>query len=166
MLCSTQQYEEWRGFQGHRYAEHAREFGWGDTCDSVVPAIWRHITYCTNEYEKVARNVSVSSDFTVSWFKLAAKISWLLSPSIIFFLWAYLKSRVLETRPATLGKHQANIREAINDVLQRVMDDFTKCLQSASLHKGGIYCILFSKSEQHMYHTQFPRSVLHVNVSV
>jgi hypothetical protein len=83
-----------------------------------------------------------------------------------YILWGYLKSRVFETRSITLGKHQANSKEAIHDVLQRVMDDFTKRLQSASLHKGGIYCILCSKSEQHMYHTQFPRFVLQVNVSV
>jgi hypothetical protein len=75
MLDSIQQCEECRGFQGHWHVEHAREFGWEHTCDSVVPAGWRHITYCTNEYLEVTRNVSASCNLTVSCSKLAAKIS-------------------------------------------------------------------------------------------
>jgi hypothetical protein len=75
VLSSIQQYEEWRDFQGHRYVEHAQEFGWEHTCNSVVTARWRHITYSTNEYGEVARNVPASY-VTVSWFKLATKISW------------------------------------------------------------------------------------------
>jgi hypothetical protein len=50
MLSSIEQCEEWRGFQGHRYVQHAQEFGWEHTCKSVVPARWRHITHCMNEY--------------------------------------------------------------------------------------------------------------------
>jgi hypothetical protein len=38
-------------------------------------------------------------------------------------------SRVFETRPTTLDELKADIREVIHDVLQRVMDDFTKRLQ-------------------------------------
>jgi hypothetical protein len=57
----------------------ARDFGW----EHVV--VWfqarrRHITYRTNEYGEVARSVPASSNLMVSWLKLAAKISWFLSP--------------------------------------------------------------------------------------
>jgi hypothetical protein len=51
------------------------------------------------------------------------------------FLWGHLKSRVFETRPATLDELKAN-REAIHDVLQRAMDVFTLRLQECVTAKG------------------------------
>jgi hypothetical protein len=85
---------------------------------------------------------------------MTVMISWLLSPQQ--FLCCYLKSRVFETRPATLDELKTNIREAIHDLLQRVVDGFTKRLQECTTAVGGgggIYCFLFPKSEQYMYHT-------------
>jgi hypothetical protein len=62
-----------------------------------------------------------------------------------FFLWGYLKSRVFKARPDNLDELKASIREAIHDVIQRVVDDSTKRLQGVSLQKEGIYSILFRK---------------------
>lgn len=36
MLSSIKQCEEFRGFQGHGYVQHAQECGQGHTCDSAV----------------------------------------------------------------------------------------------------------------------------------
>jgi hypothetical protein len=47
----------------------------------------------------------------------------------------YLKSRVFETRLATLDELMASIREAIHGVLQRVTDDFTERITA----KGGTF---------------------------
>jgi hypothetical protein len=49
-------------------------------------------------------------------------------PLPYYFLWGYLKSRVFGTRPAVLDELKADIGESIHDVLQRMMDDFTKRL--------------------------------------
>jgi hypothetical protein len=59
-----------------------------------------------------------------------------------YFLWGYLKSRVFETCPATLGELKANIREAIHDVLQCMMDDFNKHLPRVH-HCGRGTCTAF-----------------------
>jgi hypothetical protein len=61
---------------------------------------------------------------------------------------------------------KANIREEIHNVLQRVMDDFIKFLQECIIVEGDTYCILFSKSEQYMYHTLFSRFLLYANMPI
>jgi hypothetical protein len=78
-------------------------------------------------------------------------------------LWCYLKSRVFETRPATLDRHKANIGETIHE---RVMDDFTKRLQEFITEEEHSTAFCSKKTEQYMYQTQFPRFLLYVNVSV
>jgi hypothetical protein len=62
------------------------------------------------------------------------------------FLWGYLKIRVFETWPAALDELKANMTEVIHDVLQCVMDDFTKCLQE---------CI--TVEEGHLLHSDFKK---------
>jgi hypothetical protein len=40
-------------------------------------------------------------------------------------------------QPVTLDELKTNIRKAIHDALQCVMDDFTKCLQECITTEGG-----------------------------
>jgi hypothetical protein len=40
-------------------------------------------------------------------------------------------------QPITLDELKANIREAIHDVLQHMVDNFTKCLQECITVEGG-----------------------------
>jgi predicted RNase H-like HicB family nuclease len=65
-------------------------------------------------------------------------------------------SRVFKKRPVTLDELKANIREAIHNVLQRLMDEFTKRLQECSTAEGG-YFLHFLKSEYCMHQTLFTR---------
>jgi hypothetical protein len=139
-----QQCEE--AFQGHGYVEHAREFGSEHACNSVFPARWRHITYCTNEYGEVARNVSTSSDLTVSWLTLATKISWFLtppSPDCLFrIVWkvAYSRSCLL------LWKYSRPVAEKHFVTRQYGMGDFTQHLRECiTVERGDLPHLVFQK---------------------
>ena len=58
-----------------------------------------------------------------------------------FFLWGYLKAKVYETAPTILDELEANIRTAIADIddnlLQRVVSDFRKRCRKCIANNGG-----------------------------
>lgn len=83
IMSSIQQCEEWRGFEGHRSVEHVPEFSWEhmwQCCSSKTSP-----NHMLHKWDwEIARNNYASSVVTVSWFKLAAKISWFLSSPTAF----------------------------------------------------------------------------------
>jgi hypothetical protein len=130
---------------------HAWEFGWRNTCDCVVPARWHHITYCMNEYGEVAQNVSTSSNLAVSWFKLAVKIFWFLSPWL-FFVGLSEKSHTWDGPPLWMNSRPVSQKQFMMCYNTWWMISLSSS-NNVSLWKGCIYCILFPKSEQYMYQT-------------
>jgi hypothetical protein len=136
MSSSIQQSEEWRGEWSHRYIEDAWDFHFECTCDSVVPARWCHITYCMNEYGEVAWNVSALSNLTVLKFKLVTKFFWFFSPWL-FFVGLSEESCIWD------AAHQFGWTwEAIHDMLQYVMDEFTKHLQGWGRRRHLLHSVL------------------------
>jgi hypothetical protein len=57
-----------------------------------------------------------------------------------YFVWGYLKGHVFDTLSATFNEVKADIREAIHDVLQRVVDDSTKRFQECISFLSDLIC--------------------------
>jgi hypothetical protein len=115
-------------FQGHRYVQHAREFGWNTHATiwfqqdgAISHTAWMSI-------EKLCE--ILPHRLTVSWFELAAKISLLLSPWL-FFVGISEELRIRDAA-CHFGWTQGQYLRSDSWLLERVMDDSTKRLQECS----------------------------------
>jgi hypothetical protein len=100
----------------------------------------------------------LNKKFLHCWISQFGELSWLpRSPDLSapnYFLWDYLKNRVFETQPATMDELKAKRFKLCPMIFYNAWWMISlSTSKTASLWKGGIHCILFSKCEQYMYQT-------------
>jgi hypothetical protein len=131
--------------------QHAREFCW----ESARATVWFQQDGATSHTARM-RVHNLREMFQHRLLSRFRDLIWqpyllICKPQAV--LWGYLKSRVFETRPATLDGFKASIREAIHGVLQRLMKMplSTSRVQHCGMGRGPFTVFCFEKWITHNF---------------